>query len=126
VTLAQVQVWATDAIDAVSAAAQTYLASPVTAANKALVTTIVADLQTAKAAITAVVNVSDARSIALEVVAFIQQIEPVVAPFLGSAAPYIPVAIAVLQAFIAGLPLPPDASTSPPVELHRMALRYHP
>jgi hypothetical protein len=125
VSLAQVQAYAGDLVNALSAAAQTYLTLPsVTATDKVLVTTIVADLQQANTAIAAVVNVTNAQSIALQIVAFATQLEPLVLPFLGAAAPFVPVAMALLQAFIQSLPAPPATPVTPPVQLHSMALKY--
>jgi hypothetical protein len=125
VTLAQAKAYADDLINALSAAAQSYLAAP-SAANKALVTSIVTDLQQAKVAIDAATAESDARGIALQIVALAQQLVPLVVPFLGPAGPYVPLAIAVIQAFIASLPPPPAAPPAPPAALHEMGLRYHP
>ena len=123
VTLQQVQSYANDLVDALSAAAQAYLASP-SATNASVVQTIVSDLQTAKTALNAVTSQTNAQSIALQVVGFAQQLEPIVLPFLGVAAPYIPIAIAVIQAFIQSLPPPPATPATPPAQLHAVAVKY--
>lgn len=115
-----------DVINALSAAAQAYVVSP-GAKNTAIVNQIVGYLQSTKDALDSVQIESDARGIALEVVGFAQQLSPIVAPFLGPAAPFVPIALAVLQAFIASLPPPPAAPPTPPAALHNLALKYrHP
>jgi hypothetical protein len=125
-TLAQIQAYADDLINALSAAGQAYLLSATTTASgKVLVTTVIQDLQQTKIAIDSAVNTTDARATALEIVAFAQQLELLVIPFLGAAAPFVPIALAVLQAFIEALPPPSNAPAMPPAQLHELALKYH-
>jgi hypothetical protein len=124
ITLVQVQAYSDDLINALAAAAQAYGADP-NATQVVLVDQIVEDLQQAKLAIDSAQSETDARAIALEVVSFVQQLLPIVTPFLGAAGPYVPLAVAVLQAFVTSLPVPPNTPVQPPAELHRLALKYH-
>jgi hypothetical protein len=111
----------------VSAAAQAYLASSPspTAAAQALVKSIVTDLQTLNTAVQSVTDTSAAKSTILQILAGVNQLVPIVSPFLGTAGPYVPLAIAVIEAFVQSLPPPANSPTSPPAELHRMALKYN-
>jgi hypothetical protein len=126
--LAMAKVYADDLANAVSAAANIYLAGPPkpTAANAALVGQLVDGLQQARAALDATTEASDAKGIVLQVIAGVQQLVPLVTPYIGPAGAYIPLAIAVLQAFVQSIPAPPDAPPTPPASLHRAALKYHP
>lgn len=124
VDLAMVQAYATDLINALSVAAQTYVVQP-HATSVATVNQIVGYLQQAKEAIQGVQVETDAKGVANEIISFANQLSPIVMPFLGAAAPYLPIAIAVLQSFIASLPAPPQAPPTPPAALHRVALTYH-
>ena len=49
---------------------------------------------------------------------------PMVAPFLGAAAPYVPLAIAVVSAFVQSLPAPANAPATPPAALSRKAAQF--
>ncbi len=113
--------------DAVSAAAQSYLSSKPapSAKDKALVKKIVADLQATKDAILAAAEPANARQMAQEILTGVQTLMPMVSAFLGAAAPYVPVALGVIQAFINALPPPPDAPAKPPAELQRKAMAFH-
>lgn len=125
VTLDQAKLYANDLILALSAAADTYVTSP-GAKNIPLVLEIESDLQQLKSAIDSVESVADARSIVLQAIAFCQQLTPIVLPFLGPAAAAVPLALAVLQAFVQALPPPPEAPPTPPAALHAKALQYRP
>lgn len=124
-TLAQAQAYADDLISAVSAAAQAYLAQP-NAAQQALVQQVVSDLQTLRQTIDAAQATTTLQTTFLQVIVGVQQLVPIVEPFLGSAGPYVPLALAVLQAFVASLPPPSNAPPAPPAALHAAALKYHP
>jgi hypothetical protein len=126
-SLDMAKAYADDLANAVSAAANVYLAGPPkpTAANLALVTQLVAGLQQARTALDATTAASDAKGIALQVLAGVQQLVPMVSPFLGAAAPYVPLAIAVVQAFVQSIPPPAEAPPAPPAELHRAGMAYH-
>lgn len=124
VTLDKAKAYASDLNGALHQAASVFTASPqATADQKALVAKVLADLDTANAAFQAAQVVTDAKSIAQQVIAFAQQIVPIVAPFAGAAGPYFALALAVLQAFVADLPS--SAPTTPPAALHRAALAWH-
>jgi hypothetical protein len=126
--LEQAKAYADDLANAVSAAAAAYIAGPPkpTAANAALVNQLVDDLQKARAALDATTATTDARSIAQQVIAGVQQLAPMVTVFLGSAAPYVPLAIAVVQSFINAIPAPPNAPAMPPAALRRAGMAYSP
>lgn len=123
--LTQVQAYSDDLINALGAAATAYYASA-NAMQVTMVQKIMAELQTLKEAIDAATPSSDIRSTVLNALAFIQQLTPIVTPFLGVAAPYVPLAIAVLQAFVSSLPPPSNAPPTPPAALHAKAMQYHP
>jgi hypothetical protein len=126
--LEQAKVYADDLANAVSAAATAFLAGPPkpTAATTAMVNDLVNGLQKARAVLDATTATSDAKAIAQQVIAGVQQLLPMVSVFLGPAAPYIPLAIAVVQSFINAIPAPPDAPATPPAALHRAGMAYHP
>lgn len=123
-TLAKAKSYASDLVGALHSAAQVFTASPqATAAQASLVSKILADLDTANTALQAMQVASGAKAIVQQIIAFAQQIVPIVAPFAGAAGPYFALALAVLQAFVAGLPS--AAPAEPPAALHRAALAWH-
>lgn len=126
-SLALAKTYGDDLANALSAAAQAYLAgtpapSP---AQAALVSTAVSDLQTARAALDAATVPANAVQAADEVIAVARKLSPIVSPYLGPAAPYLPLALGVLQAFVDSLPPPPATPAVPPAGLHIMAAKYH-
>ena len=123
VTLDQAKAYASDVVNAVSAAAQSYVASPL-AKDATAVSESVAGLQALNKAIQETTVATTARSVITEIITGVNELLPLVMPFLGVAGPYIPMALAVLQAFLAALPPPVDAPATPPAELHRFALTY--
>jgi len=124
VTLAQAQAYLTTGVAALEAAAEQYLAGPPvpSAGDTALVNSVVAALNAATGALEGVTVPATWQAGALEVVGLMQQLDPLVARYLGDAAPYIPLAIAVIQSFIATLPAPADAPVTPPAPLARKAM----
>lgn len=125
--LQMAQLYADDLSDAVSAAAQVFLAGPPvpTATQAATVTGLIADLQTARKALDAATAASDARGIAKQVLTAVGNLAPVLTGTLGPAAAYIPLALAVIQTFIDSLPPPPATPPTPPAALHKAAMAYH-
>lgn len=124
VSLQMVQAYVSDLVNAVSAAAQAYLAGS-SESNSPLVSSIVSELQTLNTTIQGLTDPTSVKSAALEVLAAVQQIGPFIAPFLGPAGPFIPLAVAVVEAFVQSLPAPSEAPPQPPAALHRMAATYH-
>lgn len=126
-SLAQAKAYMDAGVAAVLAAAQQYLMGPPApaAAMSQAVSDAMAKLESLKTTLDTVTLVADWKSGAMEVLALIQQILPMVTPFLGAAAPYVPLAIAVITAFIASLPPPADAPATPPAALTRKAAEYH-
>jgi hypothetical protein len=122
-TLAQAQAYMNAGVAALQAAAQQYLAGPPlpSAASAALVSNTVTALTTVKTALDAETVPANWQAGALQAIALMQQLEPLVAAYLGTAAPYVPLAIAVIQAFIASLPPPVAAPVVPPAALARKA-----
>lgn len=121
--LEMVKTYVDDGVDALTAAAQVYLASstaPETTKNT--VQQIMNAMASARVAFDKITVPADARSAALEILGFINQLTPLLTPQLGSAAPYIPLVIAVIGAFVNQLPPPASATTTPPAALHRMAM----
>lgn len=113
---------------ALLAAAQQYLIGPPppsTAAAQA-VRTGVAALEQARSTLDAITLPVDWKSGALEAIAVMQALaaNPVLTPFLGPAAPYIPLAIAVVTAYINALPAPVNAPPAPPPALQAKARQY--
>ena len=127
-TLAQAKMYLDVGVTALQAAAQQYLAGPPlpSAANAALVNGIVAQMTQAKTTLDGTVAVADWQAGAEEVLQEMQQLEPLVAPYLGKAAPYVPLSIAVVQAFIASLPPPASATATPPAALTSKAAEFKP
>jgi len=126
-TFAQAKAYADAAIGAALAGAQQYLAStpPPPVANATLVADLANKLQAIKTELDGTTVVPNWQAGAQEALAVLQQLSPMVAVFLGPAAPFLPVAIGVIQAFIAGLPPPADAPPTPPAALTRKAMEYH-
>jgi hypothetical protein len=116
VTLAMAQAYGDALIAALESAAQVYLDSPI-ATQKALVTTAVADLKMAQSALDSLTPTSDTRAVVQQIIAAAQQLLPLVTALLGPAAPYASLAIVVLQAFIALVPLPANTPPTPPEPL---------
>lgn len=122
----QAKAWLDAGAVAIMAAAQQYLAGPPAppAAAAATVQQALAALQQAKTAVDALTVPADWKSGAVEVLALIQQLSPIVAPYLGGAAPYVPLAIAVVTAFVQSLPAPANAPATPPAALTRKAAQF--
>ena len=127
VTFEQAKAYADAAIGAALAGSQQYLAStpPPSAANALVVTVLVTRLEAIKGSIDGTTTVPNWQAGAQEALAVLQQLSPMIAPFLGPAAPFLPIAIGVIEAFIAGLPLPVNAPPTPPAALSRKAAEYH-
>lgn len=117
VTLDNAKIWVSSISSAVAAAAAAY-----TGQNAEQVKRAAAGLQTAAAAFQQITDVSTARSAALSILSLAQQIVPLVAPVLGPNAFYVSMGIAIVQAFVAALPPPPDAPALPPPDMPRLAL----
>lgn len=126
--LQMAQLYADDLSDAVSAAAQVFLAGPPvpTAAQTATVTGLIADLQTARKALDAATAASDARGIAKQLLAAAGNLAPMITAVLGPVVALdVQLAISVVRTFVDTLPPPTDAGPTPPAALHRAALKYH-
>jgi hypothetical protein len=126
VPLAQVQLYVSDLVNAFSAAGVAYWsASPApSASNAALVKSIVDDLQTLNSAVQSVTDVTTAKSTILQILSGVNEISPLIMPFLGTAGVAVPLAVAVITAFVQSLPPPANAPATPPAALHKAALRY--
>lgn len=127
VTFAQARAYMDDAVDAVLAAAQAYIVGtprPPQASIDVVISLSTA-LENARTALDATTVVANWQAGAIEALAVLQQLTPLVAAFLGAAAPYVPLAIAVIEAFIQSLPPPPAAPVTPPAALAQKALQYH-
>lgn len=127
VTFEQAKAYADAAIGAALAGSQQYLASipPPSAMTASIVAGLANKLQAIKAEIDGTTTVPNWKAGAQEALAVLQQLSPMVAPFLGAAGPLLPVAIGVIEAFIAGLPTPADAPPTPPAALSRKAMEFH-
>ena len=123
IDFATVRAYADDLVDAMGGAAQSYaLTKPTPSPDAlALVSDVMRTLLAAKSALDGATPSSDAKTIILEVISGVQTLTPYLAMALGGAAPYVPIAIALLQAFINNLPAPPDAPPQPPAALHHAA-----
>ena len=113
-------------VSAVLAASQAYLAGPPVPSpqSAATIVAIMADLESVKATIDGTVSDADWKSGAIQALAAMQQLSPLVTAFLGAAAPYVPLAIAVVSAFVQYLPPPVSAPPVPPAALVRKAAQY--
>lgn len=110
--------------NATIAAGQQFLVGPPapSAASKALVEQGIAALQQVLAAVDVQTAPTGSwKADATQALAFIQQLSPLVAGFLGAAGAYLPLAVAVVTAFIASLPPPTTAPVVPPAALVRKA-----
>jgi len=130
VTLETAKPYLIDLIGAISAAAQAYVSGPLplpfSPLNRGTVELLTSDLQMLLQAINGAVSATDVKSLALQVLAVVNQLVPFVGPFLGPAGPVIPIAVAVITAFVQALPAPPDAPPTPPAALHAKAMTYRP
>lgn len=126
VSLDQVKAYLDAGVLALEAAAQQYEAGPPvpSPANLLLVQTIAGNLETVKTSLDSITIPADYKAGLLEAVALTQQLTPLVSGRLGEAAAYIPLVIAVAQAFIAQLPAPINAPPTPPAALSRKAMEY--
>jgi hypothetical protein len=111
-TLEQTKVWVTAVSNALASAATQY-----TGPNKAQVMDALAKLQTAAAEFANIGDVSTARTAVQSVLSLAQQLVPLVSVALGPNAVYVSMGLAVIQAFIAALPIPPTVAPSPPASL---------
>ena len=121
VTLEAAKVWVPGFAGAIVAAAASY-----TGPQAAQVAAIAAQLKDAANAFAAMGDVSTARSAVLSIIALAQQLMPMVSAFIPpQVAPFVPMALAVLSAFVSALPPPPDAPAVPPAALvsQRAALK---
>lgn len=127
VTLEQAQAYVSALAGAVSAGATAFLTRPPTPTEraKALVTQLMSDIQMINAAVQAATETSTAQTTIQQILGTINQLMPLVSPYLGAAAQSISLAIAVLGAFVQNLAPPAHAPLYPPRELRLMALRYH-
>jgi hypothetical protein len=116
VQLQQAQAWASALASALGAAAAAY-----TGPSAGQVAQIAGDLRTTAAAFQSLGDVSTARSAALSIIALAQQLSPLVAPVIGPAGQYVPIALAILAAFTAALPPPAGAPAAPPAAMVRPA-----
>lgn len=112
-TLAQAKVWVATLSSATTAAAGVYLAQE-SAPKAAEVRKAVATVQAGAAAFQGINDVSNARSAALSILASVQQVMPMVTPYLGKDGVWVPIGLAVVQAFVASLPPPAGAPAEPP------------
>ena len=123
VSVAQVKAYANALAAAITGAAQAYLAGPPapSAAQAQIVNVVLADLKTAVTALDGVpdgAGSAGTKDLIQQILTAVQKIVPILAPFLGPAGVYVPLAIAVLQAFIASLPLPPATPAMPPAAMY--------
>lgn len=128
VTLDQVKAYLDAGVAALDAGAQQFLAGPPmpSTANAALVWQLITALDQSKTALDGVTVPADYKAGLLQAIALIQQLSPMVAGTLGEATQYIPLVLAVAQAFIAALPPPADAPPTPPAALARKGIEYKP
>jgi hypothetical protein len=128
VTFDQVKAYVDAGVAALDAAAQQFLMGPPapSAANAVLVQQIIGALDQTKTALDGVTVPADYKAGLMQAIALIQQLAPMVTLQLGAAAQYIPLVIAVAQAFIAALPPPADAPPTPPAALARKGAEYKP
>jgi len=116
VSLENTKLWITTVSNALSAAASAY-----TGPQMEEVQTIVRQLAQAATEFAALGDVSTARSAALSIAAMIGKLAPMLTEQLGAAAMYVPIAVAVISAFVAALPPPVGAPAVPPPELVQAA-----
>jgi len=123
VSVAQVKAYGNALAAAVAGAAQAYLAGPPmpSAAQAQIVNLVLADLKTAADALDGIPDGAGSygtKDLVQQILTAVQKLTPIVAPFLGPAGVYVPLAIAVLQAFIASLPAPPATPAMPPAAMY--------
>jgi hypothetical protein len=121
VTLDSVKLYTDDVVDALGAGVAAYLAQR----PSVVVQGVFADLQAARLKVDATVTPENARDVVKEALSFLRELSPIVLPFLAAGvAPYVPLAIDVLDAFVSATPPPPAAPPTPPPQLRRAALLY--
>jgi hypothetical protein len=124
----QAKAYADSGIGATLAAAQAYLNGPPAPDPMvaATVRTAMSDLVQLRQTLNGIAAPTpDWKADALQALAVMQQLNPIVAPFLGPAAPFLPLAEAVVSAFIQSLPPPQNAPVTPPAALRAKSLEYH-
>jgi hypothetical protein len=124
----QAKAYADSGIGAVLAASEAYLNGPPAPdpAVAAMVRTAMNDLVQLRQTLNGVAApTQDWKADALQALAIMQQLNPIVAPFLGPAGPFLPLANAVVSAFIQSLPPPQNAPATPPAALQAKSLEYH-
>lgn len=124
--LRNIQMYVDDAVDAIRAGVAAYLASP-NASGVTAINGFLTQLQSARLQFDQVTLAdANARSIAGEVITFMQQLLafPPITVALGPIAVEVSLALAVIRAFVNALPPPPDAPETPPPQLRRAAARY--
>ena len=109
-TLSQIQSYVTSFVNMVDAAALVYLNSP-TAKDKEVVQQILIQVRSLNEAVQDATAPSDTKTLLLQLIQFVQEIEPDIAPYLGANAPYVALGLAVLQAIIDAVPVPQPAPT---------------
>lgn len=119
--LQMAQAYGDDFVTLVMAAAAAYEAEP---NPNPIVATVITDLQAAQAALDGATVASGAQGVVGQILAGWQKLAPFVSPFFGAAAPYIPLVIAVLEAFVAEQPPPAGATPTPPAAVHSAATKY--
>lgn len=124
-SLTQAKLYGDDLANALSAAGQEFMiATTSTLDQKVIVQKTLAAIQVAKTALDNAVARTDAIGIVNQIIAAANTLYPLVSPYLGAAGLYVPIALAVLQAFIDSLPPPSDAPPTPPAALHEKAMAF--
>lgn len=122
-TLATAKMYGDDLADALTAAAQEFVINPQsTMDQKALVQQLTVAIQTAKTTLDAAVAQSDATGAVNQIITAANSLYPLVAPYLGSAGLYVPLALDVLRTFVNSLP--PPTTSPPPAALQEKAKVY--
>lgn len=113
-----------DLADVFAAYSNLYVTNPSDPSKVSEVQRLAQEVQLAKGLFDAALSATLASNPAQTILTIATQLEPILAPLLGTVAMYIPLGLMVLQAFISKQPPPPDAPAVPPAGLHRPAALY--
>lgn len=122
--LEMARAYADDIADVFASFSNLYATNPSDPSQVPEVQRLAQEIQLAKGLFDAAVSAQFATSPAQTILTIATQLEPILAPILGTVAMYLPLGLMVLQAFINRQPPPPDVPAVPPAGLRRPAALY--
>lgn len=122
---AQARAYADALIGATLAGAQQFLAAAGASKAAPMVQAAIDRLESLRPLLASVTVPTDWKTAAVEALAVLQQLLPIIGPALGPVSVEVALAVAVVQAFVNALPPPATAPPTPPAALVRKSLEYH-